>query len=160
MTTQRLIDRSLLEALSAEASASPRGRKNLNFHAADDFPAHRLLNAIEPGSYVMPHRHLDLNKDETMIALRGRLGVVLFDEDGEVRLTVVLEPGGEACGIDIPHGVYHSVLGCEPGTVMFESKAGPFRPLLPEEKAPWAPEEGSAEAAAYLDRLRALLRGR
>ena len=156
MKNYRLIDAALLDGVSAEAGASPRGRKNHNFHATDDFPAHRLLNAIEPGSYVAPHRHLDPNKDETMIALRGRLGVVLFDDAGAVAQTFVLEPGGMACGIDIPHGVYHSVLGCAPGTVMFESKGGPFRPLVAEEKAPWAPAEGSAEAPDYLRRLQAL----
>ena len=156
MKNARPIDLNLLDAVSAEAGASPRGRKNFNFHASDDFPAHRLLNAIEPGSYVAPHRHLDPNKDETMIALRGRLGVVLFDEAGQVTQALALEAGGEICGVDIPHGVYHSVLGCEPGTVMFESKGGPFRPLQSEEKAPWAPMEGSVAAAAYLGRLQAL----
>ncbi|MEK7738235.1 MAG: hypothetical protein AAB319_10845, partial [Pseudomonadota bacterium] len=42
----QLIDTNLLDAVSREAQASPRRRRNRNFHPADDFPAQRLLNAI------------------------------------------------------------------------------------------------------------------
>jgi cupin fold WbuC family metalloprotein len=89
-----LIDQSLLDAVSLEASQSPRRRKNRNFHDDEAALAHRLLNAIEPGSYLIPHRHVDPNKDETMVALRGRLGVVFFDDAGQVQQTLVLTPAG------------------------------------------------------------------
>ena len=157
MTKAQLIDATLLARVAAEAAASPRRRKNYNFHAADDFPVHRLLNAIEPNSYIMPHRHLDPLKDETIIVLRGRLGVVLFDDAGAVVQSALLTPGGAACGIDIPHGTFHTVFACDPGTVMFESKAGPFYPLTADEKAPWAPAEGAPDASEYLERWRALV---
>ena len=75
MKTPLLIDQALLDSVSSEASSSLRRRKNRNFHADDAAPAHRLLNAIEPGSYLMPHRHLDANKDETMVVVRGRMAV-------------------------------------------------------------------------------------
>ncbi|WP_301277090.1 WbuC family cupin fold metalloprotein [Dechloromonas sp.] len=154
MTT--LITQSLLAALSEEAAQSPRRRKNLNFHPRDDYPGHRLLNAIEPDSYVVPHRHLDPNKDETIVCLRGRLGVVLFSAENRVVRSIVLTPAGDLCGIDIPHGVFHSVLALEPGTVFFEAKAGPYVPLADDEKAPWAPTEGSPAVAAYLANLTGL----
>ena len=150
MNGVQLIDAALLSRVVAEAQASPRGRKNYNFHTADDFPVHRLLNAVEPGSYIMPHRHLGANKDETILAVQGKLGVVVFDEAGKVMCATWLAPGGAACGIDIPRGVYHTVFAGMPGTVMFESKGGPFSPLTSEEKAPWAPAEGAAEAAVCL----------
>lgn len=153
MKTPLLIDQALLDGVSREAGASPRRRRNRNFHAGDNAPAHRLLNAIEPGSYLMPHRHLDANKDETIVVLRGRLGVVFFDEAGEVRQTAVLAPGGDVCGVDIPHGVYHTVVALEPGTVMLEAKAGPYLPLNEDERAAWAPAEGAAEAVDYLRAL-------
>lgn len=149
----RLIDTALFDALSAEAKASPRRRKNHNFHGDDDHPAHRLLNAIEPGSYVAPHRHLDAQKDETMVVMRGSMGLVLFDDAGAVVRTVALGAGGAALGIDIAHGTWHTVLALESGTVFLEAKAGPYRPLTPEERAVWAPAEGDAAASAYLDRL-------
>lgn len=154
MTT--LIDRALLDAVSAEAKASPRGRKNRNFHSGNDYPAHRLLNAIEPGSYVRPHRHLEATKDETMVVLRGRLGLVLFDDAGAVTGTVVLGPGERALGVDIPHGTWHSVLALEPDTVFLEAKAGPYAPPAAAEASAWAPAEGDSAAIAYAAGLAAL----
>ena len=130
MTT--LIDRSLLDSLSAAAELAPRLRKHRNFHPGDTYPAHRLLVAIEPGSYVAPHRHLDPNKDETLLVVRGRLG------------------------IDIPHGVFHTVVALKAGTVFFEAKAGPYVPIAETERAPWAPVEGAPAAVDYLAGLRML----
>lgn len=148
-----LIDAALLDAVSAEARAGARGRKNRNFHGGDGEPAHRLLNAIEPGSYVMPHRHLDVHKAESMMVLRGRLGLVIFDDDGAVLRTATLGAGDDALGVDIACGTWHSVLALETGTVFFEAKAGPYLPFSAAERAPWAPAEGDAAAAAYQRRL-------
>lgn len=148
-----LIDAALLDAVSAEAQAGARGRKNRNFHGGDGDPAHRLLNAIEPGSYVLPHRHLDMHKAESMLVLRGRLGLVIFGDAGTVLRTATLGAGGEALGVDIACGIWHSVLALETGTVFFEAKAGPYRPLSAAERAPWAPAEAAAAAVAYQRRL-------
>jgi len=153
----RLIDNALLDEVSREARASPRGRKNRNFHTDDVQPGHRLLNAIEPGSYIMPHRHLDPNKDETMVVLRGVLGLVAFDDSGAVVQTVKVSAGGTPMGMDIPHGTWHTVLALEPGTVFLEAKAGPYLSLTVEEKAPWALAEGDPGAATYLAGLQVLL---
>ena len=152
-----LIDRNLLDVVSAEACASPRLRKHRNFHSSDTALSHRLLNAVEPGSYVAPHRHLDIEKDETMIVLRGQLGIVIFADDGLIVETHRLAPSA-TCGITIPHGVFHSVLAFESGTVMFESKAGPYRPLSETEKAPWAPGEGEPGWEAFLQSLQSVFR--
>jgi cupin fold WbuC family metalloprotein len=149
----RLIDNALLDEVIAEARASARGRKNRNFHTSDAQPGHRLLNAIEPGSYIMPHRHLDPDKGETMIVLRGTLGLVSFDDTGAVVDAVKVSHGGTAQGVDIPHATWHTVFALEPGTVFLEAKAGPYLPLTADEKAPWAPAEGDSAAADYLARL-------
>ncbi len=146
----RIIDQYLLDRLSSEAGSIPRLRKNFNLHSSDDFCCHRLFNAIEPGSYVRPHRHLDPAKDETMVAVRGRLGIVVFDDAGNVLECVIIGPEEPALAVDIPHGVFHTVVGLEKGTVFFESKAGPYLPLTDEEKGGWAPAEGDPEAVSYL----------
>lgn len=146
----RWIDTALLDEVSAEAKASPRGRRNRNFHSDDTQPGHRLLNAIEPGSYIMPHRHLDPNKSETMVVLRGTLGLVTFDDAGKVVESARVSHGGTPMGMDIPFGTWHTVFALEPGTVFLEAKAGPYLPLTADEKAPWAPAEGDAAATDYL----------
>jgi cupin fold WbuC family metalloprotein len=151
-----LITQSVLSALTLEADASPRRRKNRNFHASSDAPAHRLLNALEPDSYVRPHCHKDASKDETIIALRGRFGVVFFDAAGAVIEHAVIAPAGECVGVDIEHGSFHSIVALEGGSVFFECKAGPYAALSPDELAPWAPAEGDGAVPAYLAKLRAL----
>ena len=152
----RIIDRELLDAVSAAAAQASRLRKNHNLHQGDASACHRLLNGIEPGSYIRPHRHLDPEKDESFVLLRGSLGVVTFDAAGEVVERVLLRAAGEKLAVDIPHGVYHTALALESGTVFFEAKAGPYLPLSPAEQAGFAPGEGSPEAAKYLERLTGL----
>jgi len=150
-----IVGKSTLDGVSEAARQSPRLRKNYNLHASDQSACHRLFNAIEPGSYIRPHRHLHPEKGETFLLVRGALGVVSFDEGGTVTGSVLLE-AGETVAVDIPSGVYHTAVSLKSGTVFFEAKAGPYLPLLAEEKAPFAPEEGSPEAARYLGQLEGL----
>lgn len=154
MSKLEIIDRTLLHNAAEAAAASPRRRKNYNFHANDGDACHRLLNAVEPDSYIPPHCHLDPSKDETMVVLRGTIGVVLFGAAGEVLRTVVLQAGGETLGINIPHGQIHALLALEPGSIFFEAKAGPFVPVSAQERAFWAPAEGTPEAEIYLKQLK------
>ena len=148
--------REVLDDLSARARESQRGRLNLNFHDRDAHPANRLLNAVEPGSYVRPHRHLQADKEETFIVLRGAFGIVLFDEAGKVTRTAAIRPGGDLIGAHIPIATFHTVIALEPGSVYFEVKAGPYVPLTDKEWPAWAPLEGAPEAPAYLEKLQAL----
>uniref|UniRef100_A0A831XFJ8 Cupin fold metalloprotein, WbuC family n=1 Tax=Geobacter metallireducens TaxID=28232 RepID=A0A831XFJ8_GEOME len=153
-----VVDTALLDRLSDEARRTPRLRKNLNFHPADDYPCHRFLNAVEPGTYIRPHRHLDPAKDESLAVLRGKVGIITFDERGMVTAAVLLEPGGAARVADIPHGEYHAAVSLETGTVFLEAKGGPYLPLTDQETAPWAPAEGEPAAAPYLAALEELFR--
>ena len=153
------IDRALLDQVSAQAKAAPRLRKNFNIHASETEPCNRLLNALEPGTYIQPHRHADPLKDEAMTMVRGKMGLVTFDENGKVAETILVQAGGEVMAVSIPHGVFHSLVALESGTVFFEAKAGPYQALLPAEKSTWAPAEGSPDAVAYLAGLHKLFGG-
>lgn len=148
-----IIDNKLLDAVSSQAKDSPRLRKNHNIHKSHEEPCNRLLNAIEPGSYIRPHRHLDPAKDESVVILRGRLGVIEFDDNGAVMQKTLLAPGGEAVAANVPSGVFHTFVSLEKGTVFFEAKAGPYKPITEEEFASWAPGDGSSEAQDYLENL-------
>lgn len=145
----KIINQQLLDEITAAAKVNPRLRKNWNIHPGDDFPAHRLLNAMEPQSYIRPHRHLDLLKDETFMIVRGSLGILIFEENGKVKEKLLLEADGENIGVDIPAGLFHTAVSLAPGTIFFEAKAGPYVPLTEAEKADWAPEDGTA-AGEYL----------
>ncbi|MES2048930.1 MAG: WbuC family cupin fold metalloprotein [Pseudomonadota bacterium] len=150
-----LIKNDSLAELSQAAKASPRLRKNLNFHSRNEAHCHRLLNALEPGTYVQPHCHQDPEKDETMIALKGRFGVLIFDQSGAVTQHFIMAANGDNLGVTIPAGVFHSMLALDSGSVFFESKAGPYVALTDAEKAHWAPSEGDTASSAYLEKLSA-----
>ncbi len=150
------INQQLLKKLSMEAVVLPRRRKNHNFHENSEAKAHRLLNAMESNSYVMPHKHNDPNKGETIICLSGKLGIIVFDSTGNVEQKLILEAGSETIGVDISYGTFHTVLALQNGTVFFEAKAGPFIPIEAEEQAPWAPVEGDDLVTNYLATLHAM----
>lgn len=152
----KVITPKLLRQLSVAARNNPRLRRNHNLHPADHSRCHRLLNAIEPASYIRPHRHLDPEKDEGFILMGGALGVITFKDDGRVDATILLSAITGNRAVDITHATYHTAVSLEPGTVFYECKAGPYLPLMEEEKAPWAPEEGTPESETYLQRLQAL----
>lgn len=148
------ISTELLRELSAQASSVSRRRKNHNFHRDERAPCQRLLNAVEPDSYIPPHRHLEADKDETIVLLSGRLGMLFFDNNGNVVGDAVLDPSAARFGVTIPASMYHGLVSLATGTVFFEAKAGPYRPLSEDERAPWAPSEGDSAAQAYLATLR------
>lgn len=159
MPAPRFLGRALLDDLCAQAAASPRLRRNHNLHATTEDPAQRFFNALQPDSYVRPHRHLAIGKEETLIVVRGRLGALFFDDQGNVTETRVLCPSGEDFGLFIPTGLWHSVLALEL-TVFFEAKRGPYQPLTEDEFASWAPAEGTGDAVGYLVTMREHFAGR
>ncbi len=155
MSALQIIDQTVLDRISAQAKDAPRKRKNFNFHTHDTDLSHRLLNALEPGTYIAPHRHLDASKDESMVIVRGKMGAIFFDETGQVTQTALLVASGPVVALNIPAGTFHSLVALVPGTVFFEAKAGPYAPLTIGERAPWAPQEGEAGVADYLAQLTA-----
>jgi len=46
------IDQDLINEVSQRAKESTRLRKNYNFHLSAEDPLHRMLNALEPETYV------------------------------------------------------------------------------------------------------------
>ena len=158
MSGVRIVDAAFLDALSEQARAADRGRRNFNFHASTAETCNRLLNAVEPGSYVRPHRHLDPGKDETFVVLRGCFGFAVFDETGKITLATLLDAVNDRRVVNVPHGIYHTLVALAPGSVFFEAKGGPFVPLGEAELAPWAPAEKNEAAAAYLASLERLFR--
>ena len=118
-------------------------------------PCHRLAVGLQPDTYIPPHRHLSADKAETLLVLQGRLGLLLFGEQGELQQTRLLEAGGECVGVDLAPGQFHALVVLETDSILFECKAGPYRPLVEAEQAAWAPREGEPGVAEYLAWMRA-----
>lgn len=148
----KLITEELLDSVTAQAQANSRLRMNYNFHTSMDEPVHRMLNALEPGTYLPPHRHTD--KEETYLLLRGKMWVFFYDESGKVTEKVLLDPLKGNYGLEIPAGTWHSIVVLESGTVIFEIKKGPYYPLPPEDLASWAPAPSDVKGAeAFMNKL-------
>lgn len=123
----KIIDDELLDEVTTKAGLSERLRMNYNLHKSLDDKAQRLLNAIEPGTIFPIHRHL--HTPETYIVLRGSLLVKTYNDSKEVIESVVLDAKAGKYGVDIPAGKYHAIEVLESGTVIFEVKEGPYKPL-------------------------------
>ncbi len=153
--SMQIIDNALLDATIDKARLSPRLRMNHNFHTSLDAPLNRLLNAMEPGTYIRPHRHLTPPKDEVFLVLRGRAALLLFDDEGKITNRLLLGPAEGNYGADLEPGIWHCLIVLEPGTVVYEVKQGPFTPLAEADFAPWSPEASNTDGVAdYLDLLK------
>lgn len=121
-----IIEKKLLDEVSAQAKASPRLRMNYNFHQSLEDKCHRMLNAVEPGTDIPIHRHPD--KDESFVILRGKVRSTTYNDDGSVIDSVILSHEDGCYGVNIPKNVWHTLEALEPNSCIFESKQGPFVP--------------------------------
>jgi cupin fold WbuC family metalloprotein len=155
----KVFDGNFLGDLIGKAKGSSRQRQHRNIHVTYDDQVQRLFNAIEPGSYIRPHRHSLDPRDELLIAVRGVMALVTFDENGGIsevfHLGTEKYGDGNAVGAEVPSTTWHTVVALESGCVLLEVKAGPFDHGRPKEFAPWAPEDGTPDAAVYFAELAA-----
>jgi cupin fold WbuC family metalloprotein len=139
----QVIDRSQIEELAIQATAVPRKRAHLLLHDGPTDQVQRLLIALQPNSYVRPHRHS--RQWELLILQQGRGALLIFDDP--VRLVDRMELSSTASVIQIPIGIWHGFVVLERNTAVIEIKPGPF---VPNEFADWAPDEGDANADTFV----------
>ena len=138
-----LINDNLLSVLHWKAKENERLRQNFDLRTTTDDGSQRMLNALEPGTHVPIHRHL--NTSETVICLEGCLDWIFYEEmsgvasggpvhDGEraVDETAFAEvarfricPREGKYGIQIPKGAWHTIEVYEPSTIL-EAKDGRY----------------------------------
>ena len=122
-----LLTSSIIDSLSKQASNSSRLRQNYNLHESFEDSVQRMFNALEPGTIVPIARHPYSN--ETLIMLRGKLRVLIYDDHKNIIEDVVLAANTENIGYHIPEGTWHQVESLEEGTVCFETREGPYAPV-------------------------------
>ncbi|QBG48093.1 cupin fold metalloprotein, WbuC family [Verrucomicrobia bacterium S94] len=146
------INQELIRKVVDGARISPRKRMILPLHKSGEALLQRMLNAVQPGTYIRPHRHAR-DRAESIIVLQGAIRCLVFSNEGEILQAQEVRAGSSMPGIDFEGGVWHSFLALEPDTVLFEVKSGPYNPESDKEFAHWAPGEFSAEAETYLQKL-------
>ncbi len=133
---------------------SPRKRIILPMHKSSDASMHRMLNFIQPGSYIRPHNHFLSNKTESVIVIKGAIQFFTFFEDGTIDKKCIIGGASKNFGVDIEPDVYHAFFALEEDTIVFESKPGPYDKETDKLFAEWAPEEGTEDALFYMEMLK------
>ena len=134
--------------LYQQARNRDRLRINYNMHPKLEDPVQRLFNAMQPYSYVQPHRHLGEDAWESFLLVEGAGVALSFHEDGRVRDRVELSASGFRL-VEIPSGYFHAVLATQENTLFFELKKGPYDPNRAKDFASWAPAEGEPECEKF-----------
>ena len=148
-----LIDDALIRQGIDASRNSPRGRIILPIHKSHSDLLHRMLNIVQPRSYIQPHRHLDPPKVESFMVIKGSILFFIFSNSGDIEKCHHLSAGASGIGVDVEPGIFHSFAATVADTVLFEVKQGPYEEICDKDFAGWAPIEGTAEAEEYLTRL-------
>lgn len=130
-----------------------RKRAHFTFHKSDDDTLQRMLNAMQPGTYLQPHKHENPDKREVFLVLTGKFLVVEFDEKGNTIDHMILDAKSEQFAAEISERVYHTVICLEPDSVAYEIKDGPYKPIDDKNFASWAPKEGDPKSEDYIDKI-------
>jgi len=149
----RTISSQQLDDLTRRAENGDRRRANLNMHPDLGDPYQRFFNAMEPSTYVRPHRHPNQARWELFVLLRGSALVLEMTGDGTISDRTVLGVT-QSVAVEIAGGCWHTVVALEHETLLFEVKPGPYRPVEDKDFMTWAPSEGDASTPTMLKRMR------
>ena len=138
------------------SKASPRKRIILPMHKSSDASMHRMLNFLQPESYIRPHNHSTSNKTESVIVIQGSIQFFTFFDDGTIDKKIVVGGTSKNFGVDIEPNVYHAFFALEEDTIVFETKPGPYDKETDKLFAEWAPAEGTDDALFYMEMLKEL----
>lgn len=126
-----VIDNNILDNLSAQAKVNPRMRQAMDLRNSPEDGSQRMLNALEPGTVMPIHRHH--GSSETVVVLRGRIRWIFYDDNGKETERVVLDANSEPRMLNVEKDRWHSLECLESGSVLYESKDGPYHPLEEDE---------------------------
>jgi len=143
----------LIEQGLEESRKSDRKRMILPIHRKQEAEVQRLINFLQPGTYIRPHLHPMPHASESIVLLQGAIRFFTFDESGEVLTDSKVSSTIIPDVIDIEPGTWHSFLVLEPDTIIFECKKGPYDANTDKEFADWAPEEDDPETEKFMNKL-------
>lgn len=122
-----LLKDSIFDELTNAAKANPRLRMNYNLHTSFNDSVQRMFNALEPGTVVPIARHKTCS--ETLILLKGKLLINIYNDNKEIIESCILDKDLGNIGYHIEKGRWHKVESLESGTVLFETREGPYAPV-------------------------------
>lgn len=118
------LDNELFDRILTQAKASSRRRMNYDLRTSSGDSSQRMLNVLMSDTVIPIHRHVDTS--ETVVICRGSIREEFYDEMGQKTAEFILRAGGDCPAVQVPIGVYHTLVCLEDGSVIFEAKDGVY----------------------------------
>lgn len=124
----KIYNKNTIDQVCKEASDNERLRMNHNIHNSLDEPVHKLINALQIGTSFPVHRHMHPPKKETFVLLQGKLNVLIYDDQKNLKHSVELSKDSGNMIIELMPDDWHTIEVLEPDTAILEIKEGPYIP--------------------------------
>ena len=136
-----------IEVLRQAVRQTPKRRARINAHPGHEDALHEMVIAIEPASYIRPHRHP--GKSEAFHIIEGEVDIVVFRDDGAIEQIVSLSEKGTTHPFyyRMSEPRFHTLVIRSDLLIVHEITNGPFRPEGTIYAA-FAPAEDDVAAAA------------
>ena len=126
-----VITKEIITDLTQQAQCSSRLRMAMDLRNSPEDLSQRMLNALEPGTVMPIHRHHA--SSETVVILRGKIRWIFYDDQGRITESTELQSDGDIRMLNVEKDRWHSLECLESGSVLYESKDGPYHPLEEDE---------------------------
>ncbi len=133
---------------------SKRLRMILPVHRVQEAEVQRIVNFLQPGTYIRPHLHPMPHATESIVLLKGSIRFFTFDDTGAVITDTIISASPIPGVVDIEPETWHTFLVLEDDTVLFECKKGPYDAESDKKFAAWSPQEGHEQCHQYMEKLR------
>jgi len=145
----KILDQNTIELLKKNSRLSTRKRSHFFLHESYSDPVQRFYNAMQPKTYICPHKHTKNDAWELFVIIAGEAAVLIFDEFGTILERVGLGKRYGVYLVEIPPNLYHSIACLQEDTLLVEFKHGAYDPLTDKCFADWAPREGDADCVFF-----------
>ena len=132
--------------------SSKRRRAPKILHQKGEY-VNKVFNFLLSDSYMQPHLHPGNEKIEKMQLIHGSFALIIFDDKGEVKETIILEEGKREF-FAVPAFTWHTYVMLTDEVIVYELMEGIYNPTTWKKMAPWAPKENTLESVKYLEMLK------
>lgn len=149
-----------IDLLREAVKKTAKRRARINAHPDSKDLLHEMIIALEPGSYIRPHKHP--GKSESFHIIEGAVDIVVFDDAGDiVRIVPLLaRGGGGAFFYRMSEPYFHTLLIKSELLIVHEVTNGPFKPegtvfadFAPLDSEPQAAEAFMADVRTRAERF-------
>ena len=145
-----LLDKEIKSHFDLAANSEKR-RSHKILHEKGDYH-NEVFNFMIEGCYMQPHLHPAEEKIEKMYLIRGSFALILFNNDGKVKESIILEEGKKDF-IEVPAFTWHTYCILSDKVIIYETMEGFYEPNTWRTLASWAPEESSRQSLQYIESL-------